>query len=104
VIEAKFTDPAESETSKDERREPTLSRAIHDGLLKVGFDVIRSRVTKRARSSEADRALEGRSHFCVQPRTEGRRRGPAHRGDDGFAINSLIGTSNNSWFWRFCLG
>jgi len=32
------------------------------GLLEVGFDVIRSRVTKRTRSSEADRALEGKLH------------------------------------------
>jgi len=37
-----------------------LSRAIHDGLLKVGFDVIRSRVTK-----ERGRAKRTRSRGQV---------------------------------------
>src|SRR5215470_9573601 len=51
-------------TSTDVHRRPTLSRAIHHGLLKVGLDVIRSRATKRTPSSEADRALEGGRTFA----------------------------------------
>src|SRR5215472_4800421 len=57
-------------TSTDVHRRPTLSRAIHHGLLKVGLDVIRSRVTKRTRSSEADRALEGGRTFACNHASE----------------------------------
>src|SRR5262249_1722917 len=59
-------------TSTDEHREPTLSRAIHVGLRKVGFDVIRSRVTK-----ERGRAKRTRSRGQVALlRTTTRRRTP----------------------------
>src|SRR5215831_4130853 len=56
----------------DQHREPTLGRAIHDGLLKVGFDVIRSHVTKRTWLTETDSAFGGAARF----RTTTRRRSP----------------------------
>src|SRR5262249_9266036 len=72
VIEAKFHRSGRERTSTDEHREPTLSRAIHDGLLKVSFDVIRSRVTK-----ERSRAKRTRSRGQVALlRTTTRRRSP----------------------------
>jgi hypothetical protein len=67
-----------------------LGRAIHDGLLKVGFEVIRSRVTKRTWLTENG------------PRFRGRRTLPHHHAPEiaaaelliaatiGFAINSLM--------------